>query len=135
MEIKTKTKKKYKLEENLKGSLCGTGHLFFHINTPDANTRGPEHAGWVFITLSACIKNLLPRSSSCLANANALVQGFHVAHSSMPTLSSHPSGTNASPTRSTGAVGGAGGESQRYQPICPSLGAAVPNHNCLAVID
>lgn len=94
---------KFKKKGNF-GSLCGTGHLFFHINTPVANTRGPGHAGWIFITLSACIRNLLPRSSPCPANANALVQGFCIAHSSMPTLSSHPSGTDASPTRSTGAV-------------------------------
>lgn len=30
---------------------------------------------------------------------------------------------------------GAASEFQRYQPICPSLRAVVPNHNCLAVID
>lgn len=97
--LEIRIKKKKTLEENLKGFTS------FQI---------PEMLEMLDILLSECIKTCsLTRTPVC--NANTLIQGFCITHNSMPILSSHPSGTNASPTRSAGAFGG-----RRQVPAVPA---------------
>lgn len=88
--------------------------IYFHLNVQN------QHAG-----ARTCwhAKKAFPCSHTC--TANMLIQWFCITHNSMPALSSHPSGTNASPTTSTGALGGrsgggGAGELWRTSPSVPA---------------
>lgn len=76
------------------------------IKTSKMQTHGSPDTMYLHHFVSVQKKTPFPLSSTSPTNANVFIQGFYITHNWMPTLSSHPSGTNASPTRSTGAVGG-----------------------------
>lgn len=100
------------LEHILDGSTGSAFHLF-----PYKHLKR-KHMGawtrWMYLHLFVSAQRN-PRSHTCTTTANTLIQWFCISHNSVPTLSSHPSGTYASPTRSTGAVGG-----RRRAPAVPA---------------